>query len=114
MSLRPSYPDVSVGAGFVYVCPKTGAIFKHPTLVVLHKQVGDYAKANNLPFDSDSFDDNVCRNTPNIVCTESPRGAGDIVHTILNPIAKGADALLNTNLAGCNGCYGRQQRMNNK
>lgn len=112
MSLRPSYPDVSVGYGFRYVCPKTGSEFKAPVLVNLHKQVSDFCKANNLPFDNDAFDDNVCRNTDNIVCTETPRGLGDIVHIVLKPLAKGADAILKTNLVGCGGCYDRQNNLN--
>lgn len=112
MSLRPSYPDVSVGSGFVYVHPQTEARFRHPTLVVLHKIVSDYAQANGLQFSNDEFDDNVCRNTPNIVCTESLRGAGDVVHQVLNPISKVVDSLFGTNTQGCSGCYKRQNNLN--
>lgn len=112
MSFRPSYPDVSVGNGFVYVHPTSGDTFKHPVLVVLHKLVSEFCKANKLQFTNDEFDDNVCRNTPNIVCTESSRGAGDIIHQVLQPLVAGADGIFKTNLAGCHGCYKRQNDYN--
>src|SRR4030095_5545542 len=89
--LRPSYPDVGVGNGFTWICPTHGTTFRHPVLMSLHKQVSDYCKANNLTLDNDEFDDNVCRNTVNIVCTEGPRGTGDVLHVILNPIGKVID-----------------------
>lgn len=112
MSLRPSYPDIAVSRGFFYVHVNTGSIFNAAALVNLHKQVHDFHQANKLPFSSDEFDDNVCRNTPNIVCTESPRGAGDIVHAVLNPISKAVDALFGTETQGCHGCYQRQTNLN--
>lgn len=109
--LRPSYPDVSIGNGFFY-CHSSGPSFRHPILVNLHRMVSEFHKANNLPFSNDEFDDNVCRNTPNIVCTEGLRGAGDIVHVVLNPIGKLVDGILGTNLVGCGGCYQRQNALN--
>lgn len=112
MSLRPSYPDVTVGQGFVYRHAATGATFQHPILSQLYATVTSYFKANDFKLNNDEFDDNVCRNTPNIVCTEGLRGAGDLVHVVLNPIVKGIDALLNTNLGGCGGCHKRQEALN--
>lgn len=112
MSFRPSYPDVSVGSGFVYVCPKTGTTFRHPILVQLHRLVSDYAKANSIDLNNDEFDDNVCKNTQNIVCTESARGAGDIAHSVLNPVGKVIDNIFGTNTQGCHGCYKRQNNLN--
>jgi hypothetical protein len=112
MSLRPSYPDVSVGSGFRYVHKGTGHQFSHPILVNLHKLVSDFHSANKFQFSNDEFDDNVCHNTPNIVCTESVRGVGDIVHVVLNPISKAADAIFGTNTQGCAGCYQRQNNLN--
>lgn len=112
MSLRPSFPDVGVGQGFIWTDPNTGASFQHPILSQLYTTVSSYSKANGLKMNNDEFDDNVCRNTPNIVCTEGIRGVGDLVHIVLNPLVKGADALLNTNLGGCGGCRKRQEALN--
>jgi hypothetical protein len=112
MSLRPSYPDVGVGSGFCYHHKQTDQHFKHPTLTVLHDMVSKFCSVNNLSFSNDEFDDNVCKNTPNIVCTESLRGVGDLVHVVLNPIAGGIDSVLGTKLSGCGGCYKRQQALN--
>jgi hypothetical protein len=111
MSFRPSYPDVSVGHGFRYVAT-SGAAFSHPVLVQLHAKVAEYHKANGIPFSNDEFDDNVCKNTPNIVCTEGIRGAGDLLHVVFNPIGKAMDAVLGTNMGGCGGCYQRQNKLN--
>lgn len=112
MSLRPSYPDVTVGQGFCYVHSVTGSAFQHPILSQLYVTVTSYFQANGFTMNNDEFDDNVCRNTPNIVCTEGIRGVGDLVHIVLNPLVKGADALLNTNLGGCGGCRKRQEALN--
>ena len=112
MSLRPSYPSDVVGQGFVYKHPVTGHTFQHPIMTVLYDQVTKYCQANNFTLNNDEFDDNVCRNTPNIVCTEGIRGIGDLVHVVLNPIVKGADALLGTNLQGCPSCKKRQESWN--
>lgn len=110
--LRPSYPSDVVGQGFVYVHPATGHRFQHPILTSLYDQVVTYAQANGFKVNNDEFDDNVCRNTPNIVCTEGLRGVGDLVHVVLNPVVKGVDALIGTNLQGCGGCRERQERLN--
>ena len=112
MSLRPSYPSDVVGQGFVYKHPVTGHAFQHPIMTTLHDRVSAYCKANNFTLNNDEFDDNVCRNTPNIVCTEGLRGVGDLVHVVLNPLVKGVDALIGTNLQGCGGCHKRQEALN--
>ena len=112
MSLRPSYPSDVVGQGFVYCHPVTGHTFQHPIMNVLYDRVAAYDKANNFTLNNDEFDDNVCRSTPNIVCTEGLRGVGDLVHVVLNPIVKGLDAVLGTALQGCGGCRKRQEDLN--
>lgn len=112
MSLRPSFPSDVVGQGFVYCHPTTGHRFQHPVMTTLYAQVVAYDKANSFNLNNDEFDDNVCRSTPNIVCTDGMRGIGDVVHVVLNPLVKGVDALIGTNLQGCGGCRSRQERMN--
>ena len=110
--LKPSYPDIGIHSGFQYLCPKSGQRFIHPVLSQLHTVVSKFCVANDIPFSNDEFDDNVCRNSPNIVCTEGIRGAGDLVHVVLNPISKVLDALVGTNTQGCAGCYKRQNDLN--
>jgi hypothetical protein len=112
MSLKPSYPDTVPGQGFIYKHTQTGASFQAHNLVNLHKQVSDFCQANGFVLNNEEFEDNVCRSTPNIVCQESLRGLGDIVHVVLNPITKVIDAATGSNLQGCGGCFERQQRMN--
>jgi hypothetical protein len=112
MSLKPSYPDVAVAKGFTYIHPVTGQVFNRHAIMVLHDEVSKFCKANGFTLNNEEFDDNICRNTANIVCTEGMRGAGDAVHQILNPIAKLVDDTLGTNLQGCSGCYKRQNEMN--
>ena len=112
MSLRPSYPDIGVGSGFCYIYQPTGQVFRHPTLTVLYGKVSLFHSLNNLKFTNDEFDENVCRSTPNIVCTDSLRGAGDLIHVILNPITNIIDDMLGTKLSGCGGCRDRQEKLN--
>lgn len=113
MMLKPSYPNVSVGTGFCYRHQITGAEFVHPVLDVLYQKVTEFCKANNFSLNNDEFDDNVCRHTPNIVCTDQIRGVGDIVHLVLNPISRTLDAIAGTNTQGCGGCRERQKALNN-
>jgi hypothetical protein len=40
------------------------------------------------------------------------KGLGDVVATIANPVAKVADIVLNTNIAECNSCKKRQEKLN--
>lgn len=111
--LKVSYPDTVVGSGFVYSHAQTGASFKANTLGQLHEKVGLFLKANTqFTLNNEEFEDNVCRNTPNCVCTEGIRGAGDAIHMVLNPIAKVIDSLAGSNLQGCGGCFERQQELN--
>jgi hypothetical protein len=112
MSLKPSYPDVGVGAGFIYIHKATDQSFKHPTLSVLRGIVDKFHSANGLKFNNDEFDDNVCHSTPNIVCTEGLRGLGDLVHVVLNPIGNFIDGAIGTNIGGCGGCAKRQELLN--
>lgn len=113
MSLRPSYPDTVVGQGFIYIHEPTHSFFQMHTLNGLWRKVQDFASANGIQITNDDFDDNVCRNTPNIVCTDSLRGVGDALHVVLNPVAKLIDSVAGTNLQGCGGCRDRQQALNN-
>jgi hypothetical protein len=113
MNLRPSFPDVVVGQGFQYKHVQTGSEFISHTLDSLHKKVGEFCKANNFQLNNDEFYDNVCRNTPNIVCTDKIRGLGDVLHVVLNPISKTLDAIAGTNTQGCGGCRSRQEALNN-
>lgn len=111
--LRLSYPDTVVGNGFHYHHQVTGAHFSSPNLNYLREQVAKYCVANQFTLNNDEFEDNVCRNTPNCVCTEGLRGAGDLVHMVVNPIAKIIDRVTGTDLAGgCAGCAERQAAMN--
>ena len=41
------------------------------------------------------------------------RGMGDIVAKVAQPIAKGLDKVLGTNIQGCGGCKKRQEKLNN-
>ena len=43
-----------------------------------------------------------------------PRGLGDVVAIVAQPIAKGLDTVFQTNLADCAGCKGRQTQLNQK
>jgi hypothetical protein len=106
------YPDIAVGNGFVFVHVQTSARFQHPNLFHLHKSVSDHCKANGFALDNDEFEENVCRNTPNIVCGEGTRGVGDMIHGIAQPLARLADSLTGSNLAGCGGCFKRQHELN--
>ena len=112
MGLRPSYENVVTGQGFRYHHVQTGATFQRHTLELLRDDVSKFCKANGFVLNNDEFDENVCRNTPNLVCTETPRGVGDVVHQVLNPVAKFLDNLAGTNLQGCGGCYSRQNVLN--
>jgi hypothetical protein len=41
-------------------------------------------------------------------------GLGDIVASVAQPIARGIDAVLGTNIQNCGGCKKRQQTLNEK
>lgn len=112
--MKVSYPDVVPGgSGFIYRHEQTGAEFRANTLEQLHGKVSLFLQANTqFTLNNEEFEDNVCRNTPNCVCTEGIRGAGDAIHMVLNPIAKMIDHLAGTNLQGCGGCFERQQALN--
>lgn len=113
MPMKVSYPDTVVGGGFIYIHEQTGARFVANTLSQLHEKVGLFLKANTqFTLNNEEFEENVCRNTPNCVCTEGLRGPGDAIHMVLNPIAKIIDNLAGTNLQGCGGCFERQQALN--
>ena len=112
MGLKPSYPSVVPGQGFCYVHEASHSFFQSHTLSGLHQKVSDFAKANGFTYTNDEFDENVCRNTPNLPCTEGIRGMGDAVHMVLNPVARVIDSLTGSNLQGCGGCRDRQEAMN--
>lgn len=112
MPLKVSYPDTVVGQGFQYCHVQTGAIFQAITVPLLRDRVDAYVRANGFILNNEEFEDNICRNTPNCVCTEAVRGLGDIVHMVLNPIAKVIDHAAGTNLQGCGGCAQRQDTLN--
>ena len=42
----------------------------------------------------------------------SPRGAGDVVSAIAQPIARAIDSVIGTNVAGCGGCKERRRKLN--
>jgi hypothetical protein len=42
-----------------------------------------------------------------------PRGLGDLVALIAEPIARASDAVLGTHLVGCNSCAERRAALNN-
>lgn len=112
MPLRVSYPDVVCGSGFVYHHVQTGARFQAITVPLLRAKVESYVTANGFVLNNEEFEDNICHNTPNCVCTEAVRGMGDVVHMVLNPIAGFIDNLAGTNLQGCGGCAQRQADLN--
>lgn len=112
MSLRIAYPDFVVSQGFVYHHVQTNGRFQHINLYTLHAAVFEHCKANGFALDNDEFEENVCRNTPNIVCQEGERGLGDVIHGLAQPIARLADLALGTNVAGCGGCLKRQHNLN--
>jgi hypothetical protein len=112
MPLKVSYPDNVVGQGFIYKHVQTGAQFQGITLEILRNKVVAFVQANGFVLNNEEFEDNVCHNTPNCVCTEAIRGLGDIVHTVLNPIAKAIDYTTGSNLQGCGGCAQRQEGLN--
>jgi hypothetical protein len=113
MPMRVSYPDSVVGQGFVYTHTQTGASFQAITIPLLRDKVDAFVRANGFVLNNEEFEDNVCRNTPNCVCTEAIRGLGDAIHVVLNPIAKVIDNVAGTNLQGCGGCAQRQASLNN-
>jgi hypothetical protein len=41
-----------------------------------------------------------------------PRGLGDLVATVANPIARASDALFGTHLVGCGSCAKRRAALN--
>lgn len=41
-----------------------------------------------------------------------PRGAGDVVAAVAQPIARAIDRVAGTNIAGCGGCKKRQESLN--
>lgn len=110
--LKVSHPDSIVGQGFIYRSPQTGGVFQHINIYTLHTRVSEHLKANNFTLNNDEFEDNLCKHTPNIVCTEGMRGAGDFFHALAAPIAGAIDQVLNTNLQGCGGCFKRRTEMN--
>lgn len=112
MPLKVSYPDNVVGQGFQYCHHPTCTNFQGITLEILRNKVVAFVQANGFVLNNDEFEDNVCHSTPNCVCTEAARGLGDIVHQVLNPIAKVIDHAAGTNLQGCGGCAQRQQALN--
>lgn len=109
--LKVKYPDSVVGQGFIYRAV-TGAAFQNINLFVLHDTVTKHLGANNLTLNNEEFEDNVCKNTPNCVCTEGVRGIGDVIHFLAAPIAGVVDVVTGSNLAGCGGCFKRQQELN--
>jgi hypothetical protein len=113
MPLKVSYPSTVVGQGFEYHHHQTGAHFQGITVELLRNKVDAFVRANGFVLNNEEFEDNICRNTPNCVCTEELRGLGDVVHVILNPIAKVLDSTVGTNLQGCGGCAQRQANLNN-
>jgi len=112
MSLRIIYPDIAVGQGFTYVHEQTATRLQHPNLFHLHKLASDHCKANGFMLNNDEFEENVCKNTVNIVCEEGIRGVGDLIHGLAQPIARLADLAFGTNVQGCGGCFKRQQQLN--
>lgn len=41
-----------------------------------------------------------------------PRGAGDVVAAVAQPIARAIDRVAGTNISGCGGCKKRQESLN--
>ncbi len=112
MPMRVRHPEVVVGNGFVYVHPVTNARFTANTLEQLHAKVSAFCQANNFTLDNVEFEENVCRNTPNVVCVDGIRGVGDFIATLAHPVARAIDAVAGTTLSGCGACFGRQQSLN--
>jgi len=46
--------------------------------------------------------------------SEKIEGLGDVVHRIAQPIAKGIDRVLKTNIQECGGCEKRRESLNKK
>lgn len=110
--LKVKHPDSVVGQGFIYSHPVTGGRFQNINLILLHETVSKHCAANNLTLNNDEFEENVCRNTPNCVCTDGVRGLGDVIHFLAAPIAGAIDVVTGSNLGGCGGCFQRQQELN--
>ena len=43
-----------------------------------------------------------------------PRGLGDIVASVAQPVAKRLDAVFHTKIADCDGCKARREKLNKK
>lgn len=112
MSLKIVHPESIVGQGFKYVSTQTGGTFQDINLYRLHEIVGHHLKTNNFTLNNEEFEENVCRNTPNIVCTDGTRGIGDLFHALISPFSSALDEIAKTNTAGCGGCLKRQHQMN--
>jgi hypothetical protein len=110
--LKVRFPDSVVGQGFRYSHVQTGGVFQNINLIALHETVSKHCQANNLTLNNEEFEDNVCHNTPNVVCTDGIRGLGDVIHFLAAPIAGGIDVITGSNLSGCGGCFKRQQELN--
>lgn len=112
MSLKLVYPHEVVGQGFIYRSEQTGGAFQNINIYKLHEIVSLHLQANNFTLNNEEFEANVCKNTPNVVCTEGIRGAGDLFHALVGPVASAVDYVIGSNLSGCGGCFKRQQQMN--
>jgi lauroyl/myristoyl acyltransferase len=44
--------------------------------------------------------------------SQKPRGLGDMVAAVAQPIAKAIDAVAKTNLQNCGGCKARREKLN--
>jgi hypothetical protein len=42
----------------------------------------------------------------------SPRGVGDLIAKVAQPVARAIDAFLGTNIQNCDGCLDRQNKLN--
>lgn len=68
-------PDVTANGNWRYTQPETGMKFTEIVYAVLLSKVIKHRKANNLPFDLSSFEDELCKQiNDNSVCAEGMRG----------------------------------------
>lgn len=64
--LEVSQKGIVPPGGYVWICPESSQVFKHPHLHVLEDAAKAHCRANNYPIGANwaaSFEDNVCRNS---------------------------------------------------
>lgn len=102
--IKPNRTDVIPRNGFIYVHPETHEIFRHNYYDELKKRVLNYFRLHNYPIGIDwdrQFDENVCRNSPHLDCTDFNPDRIDISASLsLSDIVRGTSVLGQFEIAG--------------